>query len=614
MASFSDRVKVVIDVVSDGASSGLSKFRRDLDAADTRMGKFKVATSGAFDYVKKNAAGFAIGAGSALAVFGAKAVGEFTDSAIAAGQFADATGLSVEQASKWNSVADDLGLNADTLQKSFLRLNKELGEGNTTADEYGITQRKLADGTVDVNGTMLDAIDVIGSIQDPTEKAAVAQELFGRSYAEVAEIILGDSKEIEKALESTSEAQIIDEDELRKARDYRASMDRLKDVLTDLTMVAGEALTPTLGAVADTIADIDNGLKDVLGEESGIGGLVKAGTDVAGAPLKAMMDYNKAIAGFVGIGGEAKWTAEELAAAAEYLTEEMDTQLESLDAVTEAVIEEYKAKQDLEEGTIDVAKAHEAATEELERSVKATFDAIEADKELRNEQRKMADTTYDVADAQDDLYDSVKTAEAVLDDEEATMRDAASAMRDVARDADALATKQVELAGETLDTRQGMDIWNREMLTVASTLKGPMRAEVLNHIARVNGIPTDRVTEVDAVLDGGSIADAEYRLNYLARNRESTLTVRKISTGGSNSFYAKGTEGSRGGTALVGEQGPELVNLPAGSQVLRAPETREALRGAGGSGGTVIINVPKGMRADDVAKLERTYSRRNGPR
>jgi hypothetical protein len=46
--------------------------------------------------------------------------------------------------------------------------------------------------------------------------------------------------------------------------------------------------------------------------------------------------------------------------------------------------------------------------------------------------------------------------------------------------------------------------------------------------------------------------------------------------------YALGTSYAPGGVALVGERGPELVNLPRGSQVMTADRTQEVVRGSGG--------------------------------
>lgn len=55
--------------------------------------------------------------------------------------------------------------------------------------------------------------------------------------------------------------------------------------------------------------------------------------------------------------------------------------------------------------------------------------------------------------------------------------------------------------------------------------------------------------------------------------------------------FAKGVRDFAGGMAMVGEEGPELVNLPRGADVFSAPETRTALAG-GGMGDTIIINNP----------------------
>jgi len=51
--------------------------------------------------------------------------------------------------------------------------------------------------------------------------------------------------------------------------------------------------------------------------------------------------------------------------------------------------------------------------------------------------------------------------------------------------------------------------------------------------------------------------------------------------------FARGTAYAPGGTALVGEQGPELINLPRGSQVFPTPKTNAMLSGMGGGGITV---------------------------
>jgi hypothetical protein len=53
---------------------------------------------------------------------------------------------------------------------------------------------------------------------------------------------------------------------------------------------------------------------------------------------------------------------------------------------------------------------------------------------------------------------------------------------------------------------------------------------------------------------------------------------------------ANGTPNWRGGLSLVGERGPELVNLPRGSGVITAQKTGRLLEGAG-RGGRVMVEL-----------------------
>jgi TP901 family phage tail tape measure protein len=62
--------------------------------------------------------------------------------------------------------------------------------------------------------------------------------------------------------------------------------------------------------------------------------------------------------------------------------------------------------------------------------------------------------------------------------------------------------------------------------------------------------------------------------------------------------FAGGTDFAPGGIALVGEEGPELINLPRGSQVIPTPQTQQILSssaknvtGSGGSTGSTTVNL-----------------------
>jgi len=84
--------------------------------------------------------------------------------------------------------------------------------------------------------------------------------------------------------------------------------------------------------------------------------------------------------------------------------------------------------------------------------------------------------------------------------------------------------------------------------------------------------------------------------------------------------FAGGTDYAPGGLALVGEEGPELANIPRGSQVLTASETRRAmsginfdLRGSSFSFGGGPSRVNESMALDLAEALERLVKRNRVP-
>lgn len=67
--------------------------------------------------------------------------------------------------------------------------------------------------------------------------------------------------------------------------------------------------------------------------------------------------------------------------------------------------------------------------------------------------------------------------------------------------------------------------------------------------------------------------------------------------------FAVGTRNAPGGMALVGERGPELINLPRGSQVIPAAQTSNMLGGVGG--GIEIYGI---LRGQDIYFSNKKYS------
>lgn len=98
----------------------------------------------------------------------------------------------------------------------------------------------------------------------------------------------------------------------------------------------------------------------------------------------------------------------------------------------------------------------------------------------------------------------------------------------------------------------------------------------------------------------GAVQSASNRINDVLnsiRGAVSRLNPLGWAHGG---IVGAATGGVRGGVHLVGEHGPELVNLPAGSRVRSNPDSRRIAEENGGRGGSVAVQVSFGGNTSDA--------------
>ena len=163
------------------------------------MGKFQAISSSAFSAVKANAVAFATGAAAAIGTFVVKSVMSFQNLALEAGKFADATGLSTEQASRFIEVAGDIGVESAVVEKSIGFMNKTLGNTPGLFEDLNLEIERTSSGATDVNGTFLNVIDRLNKIEDPAARAAAGTKLLGRSWTELSELVAMGSKDLSAA-------------------------------------------------------------------------------------------------------------------------------------------------------------------------------------------------------------------------------------------------------------------------------------------------------------------------------------------------------------------------------------------------------------------------------
>jgi hypothetical protein len=285
------------------AKAAFGNFKTAVGDAEGGMGKFKAGSKVALDAVKANAGNLAIAGAAAFGTFAKTAITAFQDIAIEAGKFADATGLAVEDASRYLEVAGDLGIPVDAVEGAIGRLNKTIGADPDKVRNLGVDIEYLNDGSLDVNETFLNTIDRLKKIKDPAEKARVATQLLGKGWQSMAELIEMGADDLKASLDSVSSAQVISEEELAKAKEYRDTVQELGDLWNAFVINAG-------GVFVDIVSDLKDltswgglgkqlkagPLGTVLGE---IGGLFNDNEENAKAAEEAAKDLGDAYSGYV---------------------------------------------------------------------------------------------------------------------------------------------------------------------------------------------------------------------------------------------------------------------------------------------------------------------------
>lgn len=238
---------------------------------------------------------------------------------------------------------------------------------------------------------------------------------------------------------------------------------------------------------------------------------------------------------------------------------------------------------------------------DAERQIRAIDEEIAANKRLYEEEVAAAKTVYDTTLSQIDAEEEAALAAAGYLTERQKLEKA------VADAADENARKEAQLALDIYDIRAAADVKRAEALKAK---------EAAEEAARVKEAEATRTLENKKAKIKYDADVAQYNINKAMAIASGALaivqgyaqlgpvagTVAALVTGGVTiaqlaimdanppvlQQFASGTDFASGGLALVGEQGPEIVNVPRGSQVLNASETRNAI--ASGKGGANITN------------------------
>jgi hypothetical protein len=195
------------------------------------------------------AAGALMGLGAA-AVHAANRAGEFADQI---NEVATVTGMSTDQVQRWKYAADQYGVSFDALTVSMRLLTQNIQSVDDENSELKVTLDKLGISAKDVNGNfrgtnelMLDILTKLRDMPDAVERNTLANKLYGRSWAELADFMQHDvdlAKEMAKA-------DPISAYHLNQAEQYRNKMHALGAQFDQMEVKIGTKLIPAFSGIS----------------------------------------------------------------------------------------------------------------------------------------------------------------------------------------------------------------------------------------------------------------------------------------------------------------------------------------------------------------------------
>lgn len=241
---------------------GMDQAARSVENGAQRMdGSLKEAgdsMSGVAELVRSRLAMVAGIAAAAFASIGLKSAAEdaakFTESSMDLGR---AMGVSASQASVWSAVLDDVGASQEELAAASRGLTTKLRDNEEGLNRMGLVTRDANGKLRNMNDLMHDAIAVVNSYREGTDRNAAAQEVFGRAVSGSSKLLMVSAEKAEEIKQKMEELGIVvGQEDVEAWKKYDDASDN-----ADLTMKAvrdtiGRALIPVLTAFKEKIVAV----------------------------------------------------------------------------------------------------------------------------------------------------------------------------------------------------------------------------------------------------------------------------------------------------------------------------------------------------------------------
>lgn len=284
----------------DKNSAEYRKLQREIIETESKLKTFKgqlkevgnaslKGLSNQFDNIAKKTRGLSMAAGA----LGGALLANTINSAKQADEIATLAkqyGVTTDEIQKFNYAQELVDVDTQTMLGSMQKMTKQMGANNSAFQELNVSITDSNGEMRDSTAVWYDVLAALGNVENETQRDILAQELFGRSAAELAGIIDDGGASLKAYGKEAEDAGIIlSEDGVASANEFNDAMDRLKATLTGDLLKAGASLAQTLVPVLEKVVGFLAKLFEWFGNLQGptqafilvIAGLVAAISPVA---------------------------------------------------------------------------------------------------------------------------------------------------------------------------------------------------------------------------------------------------------------------------------------------------------------------------------------------
>lgn len=188
------------------------------------------------------------------------AVVGFTDMGEAVYRGALRAGMGVEEYQRMKYVAEQAGVGVEALENSVGKLNLNIGKAAAGKNQpLAQLMARLGISTRDANGQVRAGIDLLPQLADafkrnenPAVRARMGMALFGKSWADMAPLLMEGSEGITASLERMSRLKgVISPEDIRGAKDLGDKFKDLNMVTKGFQMTIAKELAPVIKPLID---------------------------------------------------------------------------------------------------------------------------------------------------------------------------------------------------------------------------------------------------------------------------------------------------------------------------------------------------------------------------